>query len=868
MCKRLRLCLRFAVLCSMVPFFGTVSILPTFAADTADERVVSVAGYLSRGESDMLRPVTVITEEDIRLSGMKNIADLLRQTVYNSLGSYREQSGSNLAQNAFVDLRAIGQDLTLILVNGRRIPGSPFSGDSAADLNAIPILAIQRIEILTDSAGAIHGGDAIGGAINIVLKDDYEGAEIQANVGRPTRSGADSEHVNFLWGSEIGRGHLTIGGDLFRREAIRDADRDYSRALFTPGGSFQDTQGVSVGGNTVFLTDHPDHAILSLDSPDSHAHVSAIGECDPKNGYTGVLNDPFGVPGTGCGFAYANISLQTGALDRRNLFLNGDYALDEDTDVYVNARFAQSETLGRFAPAVGYITVPRDAIRDTILPDEFEGQDRLLASHRFVAHGNRDNRVDLKEYDLALGLRGRLPHDIGYDAYVRYYRYDALEEGNTYVQTSAITQAVADGDYNIENPFSTDPRHLEAVQATGLRLTRDLVKDYWATRVLFDGTAFAFRGHDVRWAAGAEYAGENYEDVYDRFRQAQDVLGSAGNSASGNRDRWATFAEVSVPLLPNWDLTFVGRYDGYDDVGSWFSPQAASRFRLNDHLAFRASWSQSAKAPNFNELYALPQTSHPYVIDRVACPSTIDQTNPACSPRQVRTEFAGNPNLEPGDSESFNIGAVANLKMISLSVDYFRITLTDMPSYIPANVIVNMEAMGTLPDALAVERLNDEPDSLITLIRSSVVNGLSRDIEGLDWRAGLDWKNDVANLAFNARWSWLTHYAWQLAGETGPQGTYPRHRVNTSLRLNRDDFTFNWAAHVISSFETALPDSHEYENWFTHDLTLDWQNAMGFKGLGMTGGILNVGNRVGPLVNLYPVEGRLFFLSAAIAFGS
>ena len=93
MCKRLRLCLRFAVLCSMVPFLGTVSILPTFAADTADERVVSVAGYLSRSESDMLRPVTVITEEDIRLSGMKNIADLLRQTVYNSLGSYREQSG-------------------------------------------------------------------------------------------------------------------------------------------------------------------------------------------------------------------------------------------------------------------------------------------------------------------------------------------------------------------------------------------------------------------------------------------------------------------------------------------------------------------------------------------------------------------------------------------------------------------------------------------------------------------------------------------------------------------------------------------------------------------------------------------------------
>ena len=168
----------------------------------------------------------------------------------------------------------LGSGRALILVNGRRVT------DSGVDTDTIPISAVERIEIFNDSTSALHGGEAIGGTINIVLKKDYEGLEIQMNAGRPRAEGADSEYLSALWGIGVGEGNLTVGVDIFRRGEVRDADRDYSRARYEPGGSFADTEGVSVRGNTVFLRKN-DGGFVS----------APLGECD-ESVYTGELTDP------------------------------------------------------------------------------------------------------------------------------------------------------------------------------------------------------------------------------------------------------------------------------------------------------------------------------------------------------------------------------------------------------------------------------------------------------------------------------------------------------------------------------------------------------------------------------------------------
>lgn len=310
------------------------------AQDEALEEITVTGTNIPRPISDAPQPITVIDALDIQLSGISNLSDLLRTSSFNSFGSFRERSGSSFGQISTVDLKGLGSQYTAVLINGRRVPGSPLTGESTVDLNTIPLSAVESIEILKDSASAIYGADAIGGVISIKLKDDFEGFSIGANVERPSLEGADSQSFNLVWGKNYDRGNIIVGYEHFERDAISDADRPYSRAD-TTGPTFGNTEGVSVGGNTGFEPDF--------------SGAFPLGDCNPDL-YAGVFTDPFGVPGTGCGFAYANISLQTGNIERDSVFLSADYELNEGTELYLDARYNNNQTFGRYAPAVGFLT--------------------------------------------------------------------------------------------------------------------------------------------------------------------------------------------------------------------------------------------------------------------------------------------------------------------------------------------------------------------------------------------------------------------------------------------------------------------------------------------------------------------------------
>ncbi len=599
------------------------------------------------------RPVAVIDRTDIEMSGLANVRELLlSRAVYNSFGLHRPL--------------VLGTGRAAVLVNGRRI------SDSTLDLDTLPVSAVERIEIL-DEGAARHGGHAIAGVVNIVLRRGHEGAEVRAGLARPGQAGGDSDHASAVWGGALGRGRLTVGADRIGRREVRDADRDYSRAEWTPGGSFVDTQGVSVGGNTAFL----------VPAGETSSRAGSIGDCD-RSVYAGVLTDPFGVAGTGCGFAYADAKWHDG-YDRRtreSLFLNADHPLGGDADLYLDARAAQAETAFRYAPSAGeFDFTPSNALKRQLAgdlgvsPDDIP--DTIAAFHRFVGHGNRDWREDLEEYDLTLGLRGRLGGGLGYDAHLRYYRHEAVERGGTFVSGSAIRTAIENGGYDIENPLSTASSHLEAIRETGLRLTRDRVTDHRTARGALEGAAFALPGGDVRWTAGIEVADEDWRDIYDyrdsgnRFHEAAGVLGSAGNSAAGERRRRSALAGATAPLLAGWDLALGARHDDYADVGETVSWRVANRYRLNDAFSLRASWNRGGSPPGLRALHALETLDHPYVCD-------TGQAD--CTPRQVTRASVGNPDLKPDKAESVSAGATASLGAFSFGVDWFAIELSDEPA--------------------------------------------------------------------------------------------------------------------------------------------------------------------------------------------
>ncbi len=822
-------------------------VAPQVEAEAKEDR--RVTSHIPAAAAVAARPLAVIDRTDIELSGMKNVWDLLRSRVgYNSFGLHRP----------FV----LGTSRAAILVNGRRV------SDSTIDFDALPLSAVDRVEILSDSAAALHGGHAIAGAVNIVLRRDFEGVEVQASGDLPTGAGGDTGHGSVLWGGALGRGHVTVGAEVFRREEIGYADRDYSRASWTPGGGpFADASGVSVGGNTVFIP------------IDGGSVARPLGDCR-GSAFTGVLTEPFGISGTGCGFAWAEIAWSWERRERESLFLDLDHPLAEeaDADVYVDVRVARDNIASpRYAPSVGTFSfTPSEALRRQLLQDPGIGTlpDRLSVAHRFVGHGNRDWRTDLEEYDFTLGVRSRrFSGGIGYDAHLRYYRHDAVVDGATFVSESAIQRAIDEGRYDLANPLSTASEHLAAIRETGLRLTRDQVTDHKTARASFDGTAFALGGGDARWAAGAEVAYEDWRNVYDyrdiagRSYEAGDVLGSAGNSAAGERRRWSGFTEIFLPFYSDWDVVFAGRRDDHDDVGATYSHQVASRYGLHEALTLRGSWSGGSKAPSLYALHAREALGYPSVCDT----RNLTGDPEDCDEFQVERASGGNPNLKPDEAESFSLGALTSLGPLSLSADWFRIGLSEVPAQLSAQSIIDLDAEGRLPPGAAVIREGD----LITRIESPLVNSGETDVSGIDVRARSGWKADWADLVLDARWSRVTRYEDRVADEVQP-GDYPRNRVYASLRASRGGITASWSVHSVSGYWNVR-ETARYKAWMGHDITLRWRDAFGLSGMDLTGGVLNVGDRgpstdptnpgsSGAVETLDSVRGRTIFLTAKMSW--
>jgi len=342
---------------------GAATSVPALAQDI--EEVIVTGSRIRSVVSDAPRPVTAIDAVDLQLSGVDSVTDALRDSSYNSLGSYTQQSGSSFGGIALIDLKGMGTDRTAVLVNGRHVPGNPWTGTSAVDINTIPMAAVDRVEILTDSASAVYGADAIGGVVNIIMKEDWEGAEIYAGGSPPTRDSDNTDNLGFSFGTTYDRGSIVFSGEWYRKLPVFDQDRNYSNVQVNgmtgpnglPEDGTLDVQGINGGGNSLFTLDFSQ----ALGYP---------GTCD----YAGLtpVDTPFGVPGVGCGFGYADYSMQNAGIERRATITTADFEINDNLEAFIENRFVNNKSIGRFAPAIGGFFFSQDSAQNNL------GQDAIL----------------------------------------------------------------------------------------------------------------------------------------------------------------------------------------------------------------------------------------------------------------------------------------------------------------------------------------------------------------------------------------------------------------------------------------------------------------------------------------------------------
>ena len=826
---------------------GTWLPLHVVAALTLAAAVLLVPLQGEAEADDSARLVLVIDREDIALSGAANLWELLSsRSGFNIFGRYGALMGTGSGVS---------------LVNGRPVSGLDFT--------TLPLAAVERVEIL-DQGPVRHSAYGIGRTINIVLRNDHEGVEVSTGIGIPSRKGMDTRNASALWGGALGRGHLMVVAAHYGRDELRARDRHFSRARYTPGGSIGDAEGVSGEGNTVIL-------------PGDDGGRFALGACDTGT-YTGILTHPGGEV---CGFPSGDVYWLRGEMSRESLQLVADQPLDDDSDIYVEARVAQGETFRVSTPNSDSFRIQPtgtarqrllDAVRNLppgyVFPDDpaddTDGVVTLL--HSFIGHGNREWTEDLEEHEFTLGVQGELDEGPGYDVHVEYYKDREVETGINLQSESMVRAAILSGAYDYVNPLSQERGHREAVRDTAIRSTVVTENEYMRANASLEGEALTMASGAIRWTVGAEIEDRSYRNVFD-FRDNQnrshdniDVIGYGGASYVADRRRMSVMAESILPLLDGWDLTVGVRRDDYDDVGEAISLHAANHYRLNDNLAFRASWSRAARPPGMFWVHSPEAQYFVYVCDPLL---EDDDGDPLCDWVHVLT--GGNPDLGPDQIERLSVGATTTFDSFSFAVDWFSVDNIDRPGAPDFQILVERATDGNPLPGTSLER-NIAGDNSIERIIAPLGPFSDTRTRGVKLHLGAEWETDWADLALDLHATRTLHHKEVVVGVESPGG-YPRNRAYAVLQARRGDITANWSIYGRSGYLNSL-ETGRYKTWYGYDFTVQWRDALGLE-LDLTGGILNIANRDasidssgqrGAVTSFDSDRGRTFFLNATMAW--
>ena len=762
-----------------------------------------------------------------------------------------------------------GQSL-LVLVNGR--PYATTSGD----LDTLPLSAIERIELLSgDSLGTLDGG-AVRGAINVVLRTDLEGFETRVITRLPSQDGGDGWQGSAFWGGAVGKGRLTLGADLLRRQEIPAGSRDYSRSVWRDGGTFRETKNVSVGGNTVWVVQRDETRDVTGE------RSVALGDCDPAKGYTGPLGNPPGITSgdKGCGFAYGNIMWNTNRYEQKSAVVNLDYPLTEQAEFHLDANFTRGDSAYRYAPSIdsflfrpnpGLLQSINDAAGSAFTAD---GNDLFVVAHRFVGHGNRDWLTDTEAYDVAVGLEGRITEGLGYDARVRAYGLDGLQSGDTFVHAGRIRAEILAGNYDLANPFSNAPEHQQAIENSGLRLERDFASDYLAARLALEGSGVAIGGRKSAWTAGFDVDRSKAHNI--RLYHARDgatykvseVLGSGGASFEGERETAGAFAELSLPLLENLDLRAGGRGDEYDDVGGLASWRIGANFRPSELITLRGSWSAGQRPPSMLDLHSDEVQDHPYI----ECDPGTGSPPRSCKElnnRQVTRVTRGNPELDPSDTERLAVGAEARKGPFFLGVEWYRLSNSGLPGQNSADwAMQNLHECAPGDTTDCIERTAGD----IT-IHNGYANVVESDLSGVNTRVGGGFKTAWATVGMRAVWRHVVSTDKRIAGEED-RLAIPSNVVRLGFLARRGGLSATWTTYYRSGYENRQR-TGTFKSWTGHDVALDWANPLGLKGGRVSAGVFNLTD-AGLSVDTSnpnsvdgPTEagwGRTFFLTVNVQF--
>ena len=736
--KSLKTCLMASTLIS-----GLAVAAPAVAQD--DDVVVVTGSRIQRTDTVAPSPITNVSAEQLAVVNTVNTEDFIN-TLPQVVPAFDSTSNNPGDGTATVSLRGLGTTRTLVLVDGMRFVGA--GPNQVVDLNNIPSALVESVDIVTGGASAVYGSDAVAGVVNFLMKDDFEGVEI--NASQETSLGdLDGEitTLSITMGGNFddGRGNAVISMGYTNRNAVFQGDRGFSSLTNWDPGPGNAADGFIAGGSSNIPGTRFRGATTNSFGAFGTGVIGADPNCTAAASCSGffveggqVLPYRSGSPNDTYNYAPSNY-LQL-PQERYNLSAFATYEVNEHLELYGRGVYANNVVDSQLAPTPAGVTLTVD-LADPNIPADLlalitndpasnngDGTGTIRTSRRYEEIGTRNSLRDTSSFQLVFGARGDINENWSYDAFANYSRssISQIQTGN--LSVSALQSGVLchQNAVGCSAPYvnifggagSISDAGVAHIARTGAQIDN---VELFQTVATVNGELPAFQLPTAEYAPalvlGVEYREASAESIPDSVL-GPDVRGfNSSLPVAGVVDVYEFFAEAEIPLITgkamveSLSANLAFRTSEYNTVGNTETFAVGLGWQINDQVRLRGNFNRAVRAPNVSDLFSPFTNGFPGAGDPCSggangsfSAATITATCTAAGVpaaqvgadfqgnAQMEALFGGNVNLGAETADTYTIGAVIEPSMIeglTVQLDYYNIEIQDAISTVPLQTLLN-----------------------------------------------------------------------------------------------------------------------------------------------------------------------------------
>ena len=885
------------LLLTLVVSFSAFNVEVFSQDESADiEEVVTTGSRIARPEVATSAPVTVVSSDDIKNSGLTDLGEVLRQisATQGSLPTLNTNNGGS--GGVRYSLRGIGSSRTLLLLNGRRVVPMGNGAAASPDLSHIPTAMIERIEVLKDGASAIYGSDAMAGVVNIITKKSHDGVTVDLFKSDSQDTNMGVEEFSVVVGTESNKGSTVIGFTSSENFGAFMSEQPWSNTEVWAPAYFA-ADDARVEGSNCALACYPGGS-------SAPPWVRAFG---PSGSYT--LGPEYGDfrawTGTDA-YNYNPVNYLRTPQQKYSFTMNSSYQINDSMGFFAEVLFSNVESKRALAfeplAPLAFFGVPApytvDNYYNMTFGPKFDADGNLDMVNgdpvqiddwrrRMVENAQRLDDRDTNVYRVVLGLEGTLDNGMNWTAFFNFGRNDADITSRGYFNLEKVREAAgptyfdANGDLkcgvdantsissacvplNIFGKDSVTPEMLQYISGDwdSYGMGENEQKNYGAT------ISGAVPGRDnLSFAAGYEYREDSGSTTNDGLiLQGITTAGSSLNT-SGSYEVDDLFVEL-LYVKDNLEVSLASRYSDYSTFGTTTNSEVGFQYTVSDQVTLRGTFSEAFRAPSVPDLYGGTYLSYPTADD--ACDDNTasgGQASSFCQANgvpatgyvsnlvQIPTLYGGNPDLQPETSESWTMGAVVDpVDGLTMTIDYWSIEIENAVGTVGTTDLIRLCATQGLycdrtfrfSSPASVEgqiiRVEDTNNNVGTETYTGVDLGIAADLPS--FRGG-DLTLDM-QATYNEETQVITAAGLvveDLAGTVSQTyGMYSRWRALTKLNWNKGNINVTYTNRYIHGVTDEVDDFWTLEPTYTeipevmyNDITVSYTtDNMGTIALGVT----------------------------------